>query len=221
LSTEHRVYVARQLKEFCGNRRQRATWTLRRERAEAVSLGDSVGLRRRIGHNSTYGGLLPEAVDMTQKPLTTHGSSRSTSSGSDDSLEISTDAGLRAALGWVTRDQRRGPCAAWEAVGSELLTRAQRQSWRWPRHASDFVGGYVVGALDALTDRPESVRHARSPWAMVDTIGRRAGARAVGEAVTGGLVARDPQRHRVRLSVVPKVVSLELLADTGVLERAV
>jgi hypothetical protein len=158
---------------------------------------------------------------MTHKAPTTQASTPATTSRSDDSVDVATDAGLRAALGWMTHNPRRRGCAIWEAVGSELLTRAQRHSWRWPRHASDFVSGYVVGALDALTDRPESVRQARSPWAVVDTIGRRAGQHAAGEAATGGLVARDPVTHRVRLSLVPKVVSLELLADTDVLERAV
>jgi len=126
--------------------------------------------------------------------------------------DVATDVGLRAALACLSREQHLA-ARIWDQLGEHILKRAERDSQGWQRHAAEYVGAYAVAAFELLKLRPDRVARAGSPWGVVVSAAQRAGRRAVGEDMAGGLTARDERTHRVRLSAVPKVVSLDAMAD--------
>jgi len=133
---------------------------------------------------------------------------------------LCTDMGLRTALLWL-RDRPDDPDGRiWDEIGAEVLERAERDARGWGGHAAEFAGAYAVAVIEALKLRADKVLHSRSPWGLLSRIGQQAGLRAVGELTTGGLIARDETTHRVRLSDVPRVVSLDSLTLSGDLPAA-
>jgi hypothetical protein len=103
----------------------------------------------------------------------------------------------------------------WEIVGGHTLALAERDAKDWPTHADEYVGAYVAEVFTLLRRRPDVVANASRPWGVLVNSGRRAGQYAVSLEALGGLTGRDPVNHRVRLSDVPRVVSLESLAELG------
>lgn len=103
----------------------------------------------------------------------------------------------------------------WDIVGAHALALAERDAHDWPSHADEYVGAYVAEVFTLLRRRPDVVANASRPWGVLVNSGRRAGQYAVSLEALGGLTGRDPVNHRVRLSDVPRVVSLESLAELG------
>ena len=128
--------------------------------------------------------------------------------------DLSTDTGLRSALARIADEPKLSHCEIWEEIGAHVLIRADRDAHRWHRHAAEFVGAYVLAAFELLKLRPEKVLGARTPWGVVVAEARRAGDRAVGHDMTCGMTARDDKSHRVRLSLAPRVVSLEAITES-------
>jgi len=122
--------------------------------------------------------------------------------------DVAGNDGLRRALATMVAEGSYAGRPEWEAIGRQVLTLADRDGWRWRRHASEYQDAYVLAAIEFLRDHPESVINARNPWGLVVTRGRFAGEWAVGAQATCGLTDRDPVSHRVRFADVPRVVSL-------------
>ena len=118
------------------------------------------------------------------------------------------DAWLRKALSRLVllADWRGHP--AWEAIGAGVMQRAERDS-RGKGFAEDYRGAYAATAISYLRTAPHAVLAADSPWGAVVLRARHAGDTAVGEALSGGLHARDDHRHRTHLSLVPQIVSFD------------
>lgn len=125
----------------------------------------------------------------------------------------SPDPALRRVLERLVAGEEVGGTIDWEIVGEHLLALAERDALAWPAHAAEFVSAYVTEVIALLRRRPESLARVPVPWGIAVTTGRLAGRYAVGMEALVGLTGRDEVNHRVRLSSVPRVVSLESLAE--------
>lgn len=101
----------------------------------------------------------------------------------------------------------------WEIVGAHLLGLAERDAHDCRAHASEYVSAYVTEVIALIRRRPEALARMATPWGVAVTNGRLAGRYAVGLEVLVGLTGRDEVNHRTRLSRVPRVLSLEHLAE--------
>ena len=135
-------------------------------------------------------------------------------------LDLASDDGLRVALTRLVRTGTFAGTKLWEQIGHQVINRAERDGRDWHRHAMEYVSAYTFTAIEYLRTRPEQVINARSPWGLVVTKGRSAGKTAVGAELSGGLTDRDPITHHVRFSVVPRVVSWDVLGDGSELRIA-
>jgi hypothetical protein len=151
---------------------------------------------------------------MTIKSQTDRGVPARCTDGTAHDADLSTDTGLRTALARIADEPALSHGEIWEEIGAHVLIRADRDARRWHRHAAEFIGAYVLAAFELLKLRPERVLGARTPWGVVVGEGRRAGVRAVGLDMTCGMTARDDKSHRVRLSLAPRVVSLEAITES-------
>lgn len=106
--------------------------------------------------------------------------------------------------------------ADWEIVGAHLLALAERDAQDWRGHASEYIGAYVAEVIALFRRRPDTVACASKPWGVAVAKGRLAGRYAVGLEALVGLTGRDEVIHRVRVSRMPCVVSLESLAELEV-----
>jgi hypothetical protein len=126
-----------------------------------------------------------------------------------DRLRAADDNWLRGAL-TVLRSVAHWPGhPTWEAVGTRVLHFAARDSSRHGRFAEDYRDAYLEAAISHLSLAPDAVIAADSPWGSVLHRARFAGETAIGEALSGGLHARDPIRHRTKLRDVPTVVGFD------------
>lgn len=125
------------------------------------------------------------------------------------------DEALQRVLHRLVGGENVAGTTEWEAVGAHLLVLAERDARDWSVHAAEYIGAYVTEVIVMFRKRPNTVRCAPSPWGVAVAAGRLAGRYAVGLEALGGLTGRDAINHRVRLGNVPRVVSLERLAEVG------
>lgn len=106
----------------------------------------------------------------------------------------------------------------WERVGSRIIELARRESRPWRECASEYEGAFIGATVELIRSHALLLHSARRPWGLIVSHGRLAGMTAVGAHLSGGLTARDPRTHRVRYSMVPRVVSFDVLGDRSDIE---
>jgi hypothetical protein len=103
----------------------------------------------------------------------------------------------------------------WETVGAHVLRLAERDARLWRSHASEYAGAYAMAVIEFFRTRPTVAANAARPWGLAVLKGRQAARTAVGAEALCGLTYRDAVTHHTRMADVPRVVSLDRLAELG------